>query len=338
MNASEAAITTTQLTDLIIPDPGERLDQNPAAVFLASKKPNSRRVYESDLATIAGMLTGDPDPLACNWAALRYQYTAAIQAQLQQTISDRTGEPLAPSTINRMLCALRGVLKEAWRLGLMSAEDYHKARDVQSVKGETLPAGRELSPGEVDALARACGNDITPAGARDNAIIALGYACGLRRAELVTLDLSDCEYRPESEDYKLVVRGKRNKERTAYPRNGAAKALSDWLKIRGDEPGPLFMAINKGGKIRDGRLTTQAIYNMLKKRATEAGVDDFSPHDMRRTFVSDLLDAGADIATVAKMAGHASVNTTARYDRRPEKAKQKAAGLLHYPNYRTVMV
>jgi site-specific recombinase XerD len=78
-------------------------------------------------------------------------------------------------------------------------------------------------------------------------------------------------------------------------------------------------------------MTTQAIYNVLVKRALDAGVKEFSPHDLRRTFVSHLLDAGADIATVTKMAGHSSVNTTARYDRRPDEAKQKAASLLHVP-------
>jgi integrase/recombinase XerD len=129
----------------------------------------------------------------------------------------------------------------------------------------------------------------------------------------------------------MVVRGKRRKERTAYLENGSGRALCDWLEIRGDEPGALFYPIRKGGELRVRRITTQALYNILNKRADQAGVANFSPHDLRRTFVSDHLAAGTDIAIVAKMAGHASVTTTARYDRRPEEAKRAAAGRLHLP-------
>jgi integrase/recombinase XerD len=65
-------------------------------------------------------------------------------------------------------------------------------------------------------------------------------------------------------------------------------------------------------------LITQAIYNMMGKGTDEAEIKDFSPHDLRWSFVTEPLDMGVDINTVSKMAGHSSVNTTSRYDRRPE--------------------
>jgi integrase/recombinase XerD len=107
--------------------------------------------------------------------------------------------------------------------------------------------------------------------------------------------------------------------------------------VRGAGPGPLCGPINKGGKLRlneDGTpsgMTDQAVYNLLKKRAAQAGVPDFSPHDFRRTFVGDLLDRGVDLVTVQKLAGHAAVDTTGRYDRRPEAVKKQAAQKLHFP-------
>lgn len=100
-----------------------------------------------------------------------------------------------------------------------------------------------------------------------------------------------------------MVRGKRNKERCAYPVDGAARAMVDWQHFRGEDPRALFRAINKGGWIRKGKMTTQAIYNMLRKRAEESGVKEFFlPHDLPRTFVRDLPDAGADIVAVSQHA------------------------------------
>ena len=227
-----------------------------------------------------------------------------------------------------MLSALRGVLREAWRLGLVSAEDFHRASDLEAVRSETLPRGRALGAGELAALMGACSKDPGPSGARDAALLALLYGGGLRRSEAVALDRDDYE----ADSGELTVRaGKGHKARTAWVTNGSSLALADWLAVRGDEPGPLFTAIGKGGRIGQGRLSGQAVHVMLRKRARQAGVAQLSPHDLRRSFVSHLLDAGADITTVAKMAGHASVTTTARYDRRGEAAKRKAAELLLVP-------
>jgi len=324
-STTQNEIATIQASELALIET-QGLDRNPAAVYLAGLSDSGRRTMRQALDVIAGILTGNADCLACNWPGLRFQHTQAIRSRL--------AESYAPATANKMLCALRGTLKASWQLDLMSFEDYGKARSVEGVTGQTLPAGRELQPGEISGLMGVCEDDPTPAGARDAALIALLYSCGLRRGEAIGLDLEN--YGIDTGDLK-ILQAKRNKQRVAYLVNGAARAMTDWLALRGAAPGPLFWPINKGGRLANRRMTTQAVYNMLAKRGREAGVKDFSPHDFRRTFVSDLLEAGADISTVAKMAGHASVTTTARYDRRPEEAKRKAAGLLHVP-YRGRMV
>lgn len=297
------------------------LDQNPVAVYLASLNSKSgRRTMRQVLDLIARTLSnGQLDALDFPWGQLRYQHTQAVRAWLVETYK--------PATANKALCALRGVLKQAWMLGHMTAEDYHKAREVKSVRGQTVPAGRELNRGEISALLGACENDPSPAGVRDAALVALLYGAGLRRAEVVALDLDD--YDPQAS--QLLIKGKGRKERMAYLNDSLNRAMEDWLEVRGLKPGPFFLPIRKDGDLELRRMTTQAVYNLLRKRAAQAGVRNFSPHDLRRTFVSDLLEAGADIAIVAKMAGHANVQTTARYDRRPEEAKRRAASLLDVP-------
>ena len=299
----------------------DRIDQNAAAMYLVGLSESGRYTMKHTLDLVAGMMTGEANALIFAWQELRFQHVTAIRSQLE-------GKGYKPATINKILAAVRGVLRSAWQAGQMSAEDYQKAVSVKSVKATTLPAGRELQSGEISALMEACEDDKTPAGVRDAAVIGLMYAAGLRRAEVITLDLADYD----QDTGRLTVRGKGNKERIAWLTDGAARALGDWLSVRGGVPGALFVPVNKGGRITTySRMTSKAVYNMLEKRAEQAGVKHFSPHDMRRTFVSDLLDAGADIVTVSKMAGHANVSTTARYDRRPEDAKRKAAGMLHVP-------
>lgn len=295
------------------------IDRHPAAVYLAGKAKGSRRSMLQALNVIAGLLSGGKETAeSLNWASLRYQHTQAIRSQLEALYS--------PASARKILSALRGVLKEAWRLGLIPSEEYTRAVDLNPIKGEGLPKGRAVTFGELRSLFSHCQTDKSPVGRRDAALIAVLYAGGLRRSEAVSLDLEDYETGAVK-----VRHGKGNKARIVYLSEGAVKALEGWLALRGSEAGPLFLPLTKGGKIIDRRMTAQAVFKALQVRALRAGVASFTPHDLRRSFVGDLLEAGADISTVQKLAGHSKTETTQRYDRRGEETKRKAALLLHVP-------
>lgn len=120
---------------------GRRGDQNPAAVYLARFSPGSRPAMARALDMIAQIVTDDEeaDCYAVPWHAIRYQHAEAIRAVL--------AERYAHSTANKMLSALRQTLKAAWKLGLMSAEEYQQATSVENVRGETVPAGRAVVGG-----------------------------------------------------------------------------------------------------------------------------------------------------------------------------------------------
>jgi integrase len=319
------------------------LSRHPAVVYLARLgSERSRRTMRAALNVIAALLGvhatydergRDITYLRCDWAALRYAHTAALRARLV--------ERYEPATANLKLAALRGVLEEAWRLELMLAEDYHRAADLKSVTAAPLLRGRALDGAEIAALLMACAQDGTTFGVRDAAVVAVMYSTTLRRSEVAALQLRDYNQRERS---LKVVKGKGRKDRLVYLADGAFAALEVWLDQRGRGMGPIFCPIKeRGRKGRDGQapkeyvvkvergLTDQAIYNLLAKRRAQAQVDHFTPHDLRRTGISDLLDAGVDVVTVANISGHASTDMVRRYDRRGEAAKQKAARRLHVP-------
>lgn len=292
-------------------------EPSPVGIFL-SRNPRSRSAYAAALARAAAILApGVPVP-AIPWERLRAEHLDALAGQLAERFS--------PATANQTLAAVRGVLRAAWRAGQLGDEDFRRALDTRgTVRGERVPAGRALSDGEIRALARACGR--TPGGRRDAALLGLLYGCGLRRAEAVALDLDDLDL----DRGTLTVRGKGNRERVAFLPPGVPEALAAWLAFRGDDPGPLLCPVAKDGAVELRRLTPQSVLLALRRLAARAGVQRFSPHDLRRTYVGDLLDAGVDLATVQASAGHASPLTTARYDRRGERAKAGAASRLRFP-------
>jgi site-specific recombinase XerD len=270
------------------------------------------------------------DALSIDWGKVRYQHMSAVRAAL--------AEAYAPSTANKILSSVKGVLRECTRLGYTSAEDYAKSSDIPSVKGYRAPKGRALSKSELSSVFSCCSQDENRArGLRDHAILAVMYSSGLRRSEVSSLNTVDYDNRVDGPGYLTIRSGKGNMDRLSPINSTACKSIERWLDLRQrrEEPRaahePLFNPIAKSEKISDRRMTDQGVLYVLQRRAQESGVASFTPHDLRRTFIGDLLDAGADIATVQQLAGHANVQTTARYDRRGEQAKKKAASLLDIP-------
>ena len=156
------------------------------------------------------------------------------------------------------------------------------------------------------AIFAACATDENrAAGARDAAVLALLYGTGLRRAELALLDLEDFD----ADAGSLRVHGKGNKERIVFLPAGTIRALEHWLQHRRFDAGPLFCHVAKTGAVR---ISAQLVYRVVLERQRTAGVDGFTPHDLRRSFISDLLDEGVDLATVSRQVGHSDVQTTAR--------------------------
>jgi site-specific recombinase XerD len=255
-----------------------------------------------------------------HWSGLSFEIVAALRSLMLD-------EGYAPSTANATLSALKGVAHAAWQLKQLSAEDYQRILDVKSVRGSRLPRGRSLSDGEVSRLVRACLGDSSPAGARDLATIVLLGSGGLRRSEATSLDLSDFD----AEANTLRVRGKGDRERPVYLDRGASRVLRDWLRARGVKPGPLLCPILKSGCVDLRRLSDQAVYKALLKRARQARVRSFSPHDLRRTCITNMLQRGGDLSVVQDIAGHSSMTTTKIYDRRGEAARRKTSALASLP-------
>lgn len=326
-------------TSLSLDRPVPAGDQNPYSVYLATlSNDESKRAMAGCLdrtATLwtarAGLELPRPAGLRFPWHQLRYQHTAAVRALLlEQTTA--AGRPWSPAYRNKHLTAVRMVLQHAWLLGHMSAEDYHRAAHIKEIKGVRLPPGRHVAPAELATLLRTCLADGTLAGVRDAALIATLYSTGCRREEIATADRA--QYDPGRRALRII--GKGDKEREVYLTEEAAVYLGQWLAQSGIKHGPLFSPIDKWGQVRRRHMTPDAVGKVVSRRGEQAGVPPVSAHDLRRTFISDLLDAGVDLATVQQLAGHALSSTTALYDRRPAGTRQAAVNQLRVPRIEEV--
>lgn len=254
-----------------------------------------------------------------DWSVLHYELVLDL-------LNDLSEQKKSPATINVYLSALKGVSKEAWRKKLIDVETYQHIKEIKRIKGTRSIKGRALSLDELNQLIDYCMQQEGVIAMRDAAVVALVYGAGLRRHEAAGLLLSDLDLNEGT----IKVLGKGNKERVNALHDRNLDIIGVWLDERGLQPGPLFLRARKGNRLVNEPISGQTIYDIIIRRYQEAGLKRLTPHDLRRTFATKLLENGEDVFLVQDLMGHASVETTKNYDRRDEKAKTKAAKALPF--------
>ncbi|GAA1913293.1 site-specific tyrosine recombinase XerD [Nocardioides lentus] len=228
----------------------------------------------------------------------------------------RTGDddhpPLGSSSAARTVVAVRGFHRFALSDGLAAADPAGAVRPPTPAK--RLP--KALPLGEVEALLAAAGSpgeDETPLTLRDRALLELLYGTGARISEVVGLDVDDLDPGADPEEATVLLRGKGGKERLVPVGRYALEASGAYL-VRGRPAlaaggGPALFLNSRGG-----RLSRQSAWAVLSRAAERAGLaQGISPHTLRHSFATHLLDGGADVRVVQELLGHASVTTTQVY-------------------------
>lgn len=288
------------------------LDRDLARRGLAHR---TRRAYAADLDDLA------------EWAIARdLQPEAVSLVELRRYIAGLTQRGLAPATIARRVAAIRSLyatLREHGRIDASPAERLGSPR-----RGDHLP--RVLSAPDAGRLLDTTGTGPGGAGVlglRDRALFELAYGCGLRAEELVGLDVGDLDIDRET----LRVRGKGDKVRAVPVGEPALLAAVAWLQrgrprvVTDASTGPLLLS-------RTGRrLSTSDVRRRLARWVEQAGIDGgpVSPHALRHSYATHLLDGGADLRAIQDLLGHASIGTTQVYTRVESRRVREAYARSH---------
>ena len=264
--------------------------------------PNTLASYRRDLrrylAHLAAAGVTAPD-------AVTEAHVSSFLVALRE--GDEDHPPLAATSAGRAVVAVRGFHRFLLREGVVPVDAARGVRPPPPPK--RLP--KAISVDEVAALLDAAGADETPRAVRDRALLELLYGCGARISEAVGLDLDELDL--EQGVVRLV--GKGSKERVVPVGSYAREAVQGYL-VRAR---PALAAAGKGSPAlflnsRGGRLSRQSAWTALRAAAQRAGITrDVSPHTLRHSFATHLLDGGADVRVVQELLGHASVTTTQVY-------------------------
>ena len=259
---------------------------------------NSREAYRRDLADLIDYCRRSG---AADWAGVK-------PADITRYLTELYDLGIAPATINRRLSAFRGFFAWLCREGAIPSDPAKLLSGPRARR--RLP--NVLTIAEVEKLL-AVPDTATPIGLRDRAMLEVAYGCGLRVSELVNLQLGAFRL----ENRLILIRGKGGKERMVPVGEFAARAVGDYLqKCR-----PLWVKdVRRAGEAlfltqkRGAAMTRQGFWTILKSLTTKAGITTrVTPHTLRHSFATHLLEGGAGLRDVQELLGHASLVTTTIY-------------------------
>ena len=227
---------------------------------------------------------------------------------------------ITKSSISRKLSSIRGLYNYLVREDIIKENHFNK---IQNPKRE-LYLPKFLKDKELDKIFSVC-NSNNPTEERDTLIIELLYATGVRVSELVNIKIKDIN----REEKLIKVLGKGNKERMVIYNNHTKKALDTYLKDGYNyfnKKSSEYLILNKNGN----KLSERYIREIINKKVSQASLDiKISPHTLRHTFATDILENGADLMTVKELLGHESLNTTSIYTHITNEQIKKTYNLAH---------
>lgn len=271
--------------------------------WLAGRKATTLAAYRADLAAFARWAELDNGDQATE--ALLAAGPAGANRLAHAWRGDMLAAGLAPATINRRLSALRSLVELAARLGAVTW-----SLRVEGVKSKAYRDTRGPGLDSVRAMVRALDEDGGPKAIRDRALVRLLFDRGLRRGEVVALDLDDVD----TSRCAVRIVGKGQREATWVTVGKAAcEALTAWVAVRGGEAGPLFTNLDRAGK--GDRLTGRSVARIVAAAGEAVGVQGVRPHGLRHSAITAVLDAtNGDVRRARDFSRHSDVRTLTIYD------------------------
>ena len=285
--------------------------------FLAGKSQATLRSYAGDLQDFASFLHADSTEKAASILLGHTQGEAnGLALGYRASLLERK---LSAATVNRRLAALRSLVKLGNTLGLVPW-----SLSIPGVRSEGYR--NTLGPGltGVKAMLEQVGQKQDDKAVRDRAIIVTVYSLGLRRSELVQLDMEDLDL--QANTVLVLGKGRSEKIKLTLPPQ-VKETLTAWINIRGDESGPLFTSCDRSRKGKKTRITSDGIYHLIRGLGELVGIKT-RPHGLRHAAITQALDSGADVRSVQRFSRHKDLRIVLRYDdNRQDLGGTVAAGL-----------